>query len=610
MTQKVIIMTLQANKESNYILCYTRLPKKDIIYSTKLAYSMHLAYSNDGINFEPLNHNSGVLFAKATENENGSLNAKSLKNPYIFYLKDGNFGVIAVRTESDGRNDEESKGKVLIFSSPDLLQYEEIGLLDLKGNTFVNDVVCNYDDEKQAYIIRWSDDFGNYYVNFIEDIFLDNISDPAHSEPFQLDPVKTKIEEIVPRNVIRVSEEIAHRLICKLTVPTNVKIETPKSVKIKSEEDLKDVKARAIYSDGTTDIKYVDWDKRGIDWKKPGTYRITGTVHQDHYSFPVAIDRADPCITKWNGKYYFIATNDADGNHSLYIREADTIPGLVDAEERLILDSNTYEDIKGLLWAPEFHIIEGDLYIFHGATSGGFYYEQSHVMKLRRGGNPVCAKDWSRPHRVVKKDGTYLCEAGKTISLDMTVIQWNGEYYVVWSQREFIPEDLGAWLYIAKVDPKEPWRLICDPVVLTKPEYGWENNNVFVVEGPFALMRDNKLFLTYSGSLIDETYVIGLLTAEKGADLLDPTCWTKYNFPLLTSRSVPGEYGPGHNSYVVDDFGTIWNVYHARPGIKGPRSSGIRRVHFDIDGYPRLDLTEEKDLNQDLAKVAIDVILT
>ncbi|MFS8579983.1 MAG: family 43 glycosylhydrolase [Novibacillus thermophilus] len=603
-------MTLQANKESNYILCYTRLPKKDIIYSTKLAYSMHLAYSNDGINFEPLNHNSGVLFAKATENENGSLNAKSLKNPYIFYLKDGNFGVIAVRTESDGRNDEESKGKVLIFSSPDLLQYEEIGLLDLKGNTFVNDVVCNYDDEKQAYIIRWSDDFGNYYVNFIEDIFLDNISDPAHSEPFQLDPVKTKIEEIVPRNVIRVSEEIAHRLICKLTVPTNVKIETPKSVKIKSEEDLKDVKARAIYSDGTTDIKYVDWDKRGIDWKKPGTYRITGTVHQDHYSFPVAIDRADPCITKWNGKYYFIATNDADGNHSLYIREADTIPGLVDAEERLILDSNTYEDIKGLLWAPEFHIIEGDLYIFHGATSGGFYYEQSHVMKLRRGGTPVCAKDWSRPHRVVKKDGTYLCEAGKTISLDMTVIQWNGEYYVVWSQREFIPEDLGAWLYIAKVDPKEPWRLICDPVVLTKPEYGWENNNVFVVEGPFALMRDNKLFLTYSGSLIDETYVIGLLTAEKGADLLDPTCWTKYNFPLLTSRSVPGEDVPGHNSYVVDDFGTIWNVYHARPGIKGPRSSGIRRVHFDIDGYPRLDLTEEKDLNQDLAKVAIDVILT
>ncbi len=191
----------------------------------------------------------------------------------------------------------------------------------------------------------------------------------------------------------------------------------------------------------------------------------------------------------------------------------------------------------------------------------------------------------------------------------MTVIPWNGEYYVVWSQREFIPQDLGAWLYIAKIDPNEPWKLVCDPTVLTKPEYGWENNNVFVVEGPFALIRDNRLFLTYSGSLIDETYVIGLLTAEKGSDLMDPTSWKKCNYPLLTSMSVVGEYGPGHNSYISDDYGVIWNVYHARPGIKAPRSSGIRRVHFDIDGYPRLDLTEDRDINKDLSKIAIDVVL-
>ncbi len=35
-----------------------------------------------------------------------------------------------------------------------------------------------------------------------------------------------------------------------------------------------------------------------------------------------------------------------------------------------------------------------------------------------------------------------------------------------------MPKDLGAWLYIAKLDPKEPWRLLTDPVVLSKPEYG------------------------------------------------------------------------------------------------------------------------------------------
>jgi hypothetical protein len=38
-------------------------------------------------------------------------------------------------------------------------------------------------------------------------------------------------------------------------------------------------------------------------------------------------------------------------------------------------------------------------------------------------------------------------------------------------------------------------------------------------------------------------------------------------------------------------------------------SIDIRRVHFDIDGYPVLDLPEYKDLKKALAKTTIDVIL-
>ena len=592
------------------MLCYTRMPQEELIYAPKLAYSMHLAFSGDGVHFQPLNHNSGVLFAKATENDNLTLNAKSLKNPYIFYRTDGTFGVIAIRTESDGDKDAQSKGRVILFTSPDLLKYKEIGLIDLKGDTYVKDVTCQYDDKKKSYVICWSDENGNYYKNFIDDIMsLSAASAPEKAEAFALAPVTTDIEGIIPRNMIRVSQEVSRRLVCKLTVPNNVRIEVPKSVTVTSEEDLKAVRATAIFSDGTTSLKTIDWDSSEIDWNTPGSYYITGTVHQDHYPFPIAIDRADPCIAKWNGKYYFIATNDADGNHTLYMREADTIPSLVDAEEVLLLDSSTYEDIGGLLWAPEFHIIEDDLYIFHAATPGEFYYEESHVMKLRRGGNPICAADWSRPRRVVKKDGSYLCEAGKTISLDMTNFEWDGQYYVAWSERQFLPVDLGAWIYIAKVDPGEPWKLTTDPVLLSKPDYGWSNNHIFVEEGPFALIKGEKLFLTFAGALIDATYVVGLLTADKGADLLNPENWTKWNYPLLTSRSVPGEYGPGHNSFVTDDDGIIWNAYHARPGIDAPRSSGIRRVHFDIDGYPVLDLTEDKDLNQELAKVSIEVVL-
>lgn len=602
------MMASEMEKDFYDVLCYTRMPQEELIYAPKLAYSMHLAVSEDGASFQPLNHNSGVLFAKATANDDLTLNAKSLKNPYIFHMADGTFGVVAVRTEPDGGNDAQSKGKIILFTSPDLLKYKEIGLIDLKGDTFVYDVACRYDLVRKSYVICWSDEQRNYYQNLIDDIMtLSAVSARQKTEAFALTPVSTDIEGIVPGNMIRVSREVARRLVSKLTVPNNVKIEVPESVVVTSEEGLNTVRATAVYSDGTTALKAIDWDTSEIEWKKPGTYRITGAVRQDHFAFPMAIHRADPCIARWNGKYYFIATNDADDNHTLFMREADTIPGLVNAAETLILDSGTYEDIGGLLWAPEFHIIEDDLYIFHGATPGEFYREESHVMKLRRGGNPLCAADWSRPWRVVKKDGTYLCQAGKTISLDMTNFKWNEEYYVAWSQRQFLPVDLGAWIYIAKVDPGEPWKLTTDPVLLSKPDYGWANNHIFVEEGPFALIRGGKLFLTFAGALIDATYVVGLLTADQGADLLNPDSWTKGNYPLLTSRSVPGEYGPGHNSYVTDDDGTVWNAYHARPGIEGPRSSGLRRVHFDIDGYPVLDLTEDKDLNQELAKVSLNL---
>ncbi|MGB4464787.1 MAG: hypothetical protein WBI55_01520, partial [Eubacteriales bacterium] len=58
-----------------------------------------------------------------------------------------------------------------------------------------------------------------------------------------------------------------------------------------------------------------------------------------------------------------------------------------------------------------------------------------------------------------------------------------------------------------------------------------------------------------------------------------------------------------------DDEGDIWNFYHARVGINMPRSSGIRRVHFDIDGDPVLGLTLERDLSPSLAAVEIEVTL-
>ena len=146
--------------------------------------------------------------------------------------------------------------------------------------------------------------------------------------------------------------------------------------------------------------------------------------------------------------------------------------------------------------------------------------------------------------------------------------------------------------------------------LISKPEYGWANNHTFVDEGPFVIFAKDHIFVTFSSALVNAAYCAEILAARKGTDLMNADNWTKGNYPLLTSRSVPGEFGPGHNLYVMDADGNLLSVYHARDGVTGPRSTGIRRVHFDIDGYPVLDLTEVDDLNKDLITVTTKVIVT
>ncbi len=525
------------------LLLYTREPMDTAIYDAKLAYSMHIAIKT-GNEFVPLNHNSGVFFAKAFENPDGALTAKSLKNPRAVRIDDGSYIISAMRTEADGSGD----CGTLLARTRDFLWYEEVSSCDGIDN-----------------------------VNF--------------------------------SNIVEVPDETADRLMKTLTTPHNIAIEFPSEITISSEEELDDIFAKAVYSDGSTDMKRVDWDLADVDFSKSGEYEISGKIHQDHFEFPIAVNRADPCVTFWNGYYYFIATNDADGNHTLYIRKAESIPGLVTAEEVLLLDSKTYDGISGLLWAPEFHEIKGKLYIFHACTPGEFFSEESHVMALRDGGDPMNREDWSRPERVTKADGSDLAEAGKEITLDMTEFEWEGKYYVAWSQRQFLPKDLGAWLYFAELDPDCPTKLLSEPVIISKPDYGWANNHTFVDEGPFALNLGDKLWLTFSSAAVDSTYVVSALILDKGKDPLDPKSWKKMNYPLLTSRSVEGEFGTGHNAYVKDRDGKVFNTYHARPGIDAPRSSGIRRVHFNIYGEPVLDMTEEMDVKPDLMCIKTKLVI-
>lgn len=582
------------------ILCYTRKPEEDAVYGCHMAYSMHLAYRGEDGTFQPLHHNEGILYAKAVENvSDGVLDARGMKNPWIFALEQGGYGVMAVRTKAEGEKDPDSRGCALFFYSRDLVHYEERGLCRLEKSEFIREVRCLWQEESRNYRICfltegkvWKEGCcilnGEGNMQLQEDSVRE-VSAPEISAGALLKEELEAVRGCVPGNRIQIPEDKGGYLLKKLLVPVCVGMELSKKGPFADEEEVKKVRAVAAYSDGSR-------VERRIDWEAPRGKIMRGRVHQETLPVPFAENRADPVCMYRNGKYYFLATNDADGNHTLYMRCADTLEGIVEAEETLFLDSETYPGIGGLLWAPEFHEVGGSLYVFHAATSGEFFCEESRVRKLREGGDPMCREDWSEPRLVVRKDGSPLCEEGKVISLDMTVFAHEGKVYAMWSQRQFLPVDQGAWLYLAQIDEREPWKLLSDPVCVAKPEYGWENNHTFVVEGPYALKRNGRLMVTYAAAAVDSTYTVGLLKLREGGDILDPASWTKSNYPLMSSSSAEGQYGPGHNSYVTDENGLVWNFYHMRAGLDAPRSSAVRRVHFDIDGEPMLDVTEEYDL--------------
>lgn len=572
-----------------------------------MAYSMHLAIRDTKGQFMPLHHNEGILYAKAVQNpQDGTLSARSMKAPWLFALEGGGFGVAAVRTGADGEPDAESEGCILFFTSKDLVHYEEIGLCRLQESGSIDEVRCGYDEAAHDYRICWKNENaewteGTCVIDGEIKLCQDSVrkSEGPVISSVSMDKNETElIEGMIPGNAIGISEETGSYLLKKLTVPVCVGMALSGADAVAKSEDLRKVKAVATYSDGTEVV-------RGIDWEDAQGDVFRGRVRQASLPAPFAENRADPVCMYRDGKYYFIATNDADGNCTLYMRCSDTLEGIAEAQEVLFLDTQMYPGIGGLLWAPEFHEIGGRLYVFHAATSGEFFCEECRVRRLRDGGDPLCREDWSEPILVVRKDGSPLCEEGKVISLDMTVFSYEGKTYAMWSQRQFLPVDQGAWLYLAQIDEKEPWRLVSDSVCIAKPEYGWENNHTYVVEGPYALERHGQLMVTYAAAAVDATYTVGLLKPVMGSDILNLSNWRKSNYPLMSSNSVEGQYGTGHNSYLIDPDGLVWNFYHMRCNVDGPRSAAARRVHFDIDGEPMLDVAEELDLPRQYRTVEI-----
>lgn len=554
------------------ILIYTRKPKDE--YTESLANSVHLA-CGFGEAFEPLNQNYGILFAEAVINDDNTICEKGLIKPHLFRTQAGLFGITAIRVGKDGvpDNDEESRGKVLLWTSPDLITFNYHGLIPL--------------------------------------------TDTQWKEPPEQSNLLLK--DINPGNILSLEPDVAAAAIAHWTPLFHVETRYPKKIQAATFEELEAIKATAVYSDGSAHDKKVQWDTQGIDFSTSGTYPVKGKIVTPAFPFPLAPGYADPVILPWDGRYFYLATNDNKNDIGLYAREADTVEGLFapDFKESLLLDVDEERDFIQTFWAPEFHQIGGDLYILL-AIGGRKWAPQCHMMKLKKDGSIMNPADWETPVRVKKQDGSFLTESG--ISLDMTYFKADGTSCLVWSYRFGIgtPRDTGSMIYIATVDENEPCVLTSEPILLTRPVLGWENiQGTINNEGPYPLITDDWVHIAYSGGAAGGyTYAVGLLSIPRGSDFLNAELWKKSSTPLLHYRSVEdvngkGIYGPGHNSFYTDYDGNVMIAYHGEETIvgHGTRCSAIHRVHFRKDKSPVFNMSPKRDLDNTLAAVSAQVLV-
>ena len=275
-------------------------------------------------------------------------------------------------------------------------------------------------------------------------------------------------------------------------------------------------------------------------------------------------DRADPFIAKGSdGYYYFTASypmygeNDADGYDRIILRKSETIDGLSQAEEKVIWHENNSDSAFRFIWAPEIHEINGKWYVLFAASGSenNVWDIDCHIIMCS--GNDPYNDNWIDMGKYTAYEGDNFSFKG--FSLDMTHFECNGIHYVAWAQNGG-----NSNVYLATVDPDEPWKITCPAILLTKPEYDWERVRIPVNEGPAAMVHNGKIYLAFSASATGPEYCIGLMYADENADLTDITSWTKLASPLLTSDDLVGEYGPGHNSFVKDENGDWVFVYHSR----------------------------------------------
>ncbi|WP_215148814.1 family 43 glycosylhydrolase [Exiguobacterium sp. s91] len=277
--------------------------------------------------------------------------------------------------------------------------------------------------------------------------------------------------------------------------------------------------------------------------------------------------RADPWVYLHSDGYYYFTASVPEYDR-IELRRARSLYELKDVKAVTAWVKPDSGPMSDLIWAPELHCIRGKWYLYFAAAKSreivnGLFDHRMFV--LENGSDNPLEGEWIERGQIQTQWDSF--------ALDATVFEHRDVHYLVWAQKDFSIEG-NSNLYIAILE--NPWTIQLPQVMLTKPELNWETKGFLVNEGPAVLKRNGQIFITYSASATDENYCMGMLSASEDADLLNPNAWRKSSSPVFATNEEAGQYGPGHNSFTVDEQGQDVIVYHAR-------------TYTDIEGDPLYD---------------------
>lgn len=675
--------------KSYSLLAYTRRPTTgDEANDDDIAASLHMALREraDG-NWRPLNDNYGIMFAAAvpvegtaaeslgaatasalirdrepaatptgarddTEPSNAAIAGqdtvlKSLKDPYIFRMGDGTFGIVCTRTALGGQSDGSERDSLLFVTSDDLLTFTQWGQLHFDTTDGVHRPAARFREDEEDYEITWVNDDGHVCHAILGDPTEPTQTgkhvecEPVPSwwqdffDPHIYDPERFGIPDCVPGNTISMSVAEVELLIDRFGRIYNTATWAPRQL-VQSQVDtldeargllheLDDVRAKLRYSDDSRTTRAVDWHADEFEslaealasgsLQTGDQWQIAGEIRHPKYPVPFAAHRADPSIVRYDtyGEplFLFLARDDADDR--LYWRYASSIMELsddhggLDTESALLHAGCTTTDGQVLTGrfrsSSMINIDECPTMLLSAVFDDGS--TGCVICQLEYNGDgkymdPRIAQHWTSPQLVRHADGTPLD------GFHMTAFVDDDHWYYTWQYRDAV--------WIAPFDPAEPSRLTDDARQIVLPEFAWEAG---AAGAPAVTVHDDTVYLLYSGAQPGADCTTGLAMAPAGMDedLRDPAVWTKLDYPILHSDRYNGkwELGPGHGMWSVDEDGNPVFVFQTAhlddDGTYRGFDAQVHRVHWSEHGMPILDMQRKEELDPAMVRVIMDIMI-